>query len=467
VHLGLEPVIPWTLYLGFWAVVLLSIFKYPIAGLYYLVPLIPAQSFRDLLNGFPLGQNMVSIVFLAVLIGLIRQGEPIFPQSRWKAPVLTYVIFTFVSLCLGSFYLGSSWPISLTDPRVGNWRNYVTMLLLLFLVAAAVKTQKEMKILILLICLSVFLFDKSFWNTVSGRDFSSYSNDLRSDAGAVGYAGLNGLAAFEAQISIALLALAAFERNFWRKMGYAGLAFFSAICLMYSLSRGGYIALLGGWLFLGLVKDRKLLVLLVVFGATWTALVPKAVSERVTMTTDPGTGEELDHSSETRVLLWEDALEIFHTNPVTGKGFDTYAYTEHMNNYRDTHNIYLKVLVETGVVGLILFLWLIVRAFGAGYNLFRTAKDPFRASLGLALACWVVCSVVGNFFGDRWTFLQVNGYLWVLGGLVLRSSYLENEADDEAAAQNNLTAAEHGQRLPEGMFETPVSMAPEPPLLFS
>jgi len=77
---------------------------------------------------------------------------------------------------------------------------------------------------------------------VSDRDFSSYSNDLHGEGGSMGYAGANGLAAFASQASAFLLALAAFERKKWVLAGYYGLAAFSAIVLMYSLSRGGYAA---------------------------------------------------------------------------------------------------------------------------------------------------------------------------------------------------------------------------------
>ena len=44
---------------------------------------------------------------------------------------------------------------------------------------------------------------------------------------------------------------------------------------MYSLSRGGYVAMLAGWLFLGLAKKRWMLVALIAFVFTWTALVPE------------------------------------------------------------------------------------------------------------------------------------------------------------------------------------------------
>lgn len=244
----------------------------------------------------------------------------------------------------------------------------------------------------------------------------------------MGYAGSNGVAAFEAQFSCFLLALAGFERKRLLKLGYIALAVFSAVCLMYSLSRGGYVAFLVGWLFLGLIKQRKLLVLLVVFFLTWTTLVPNAVHERVTMSYNEQTGT-IDHSAETRLTLWEDALQVFDSNAALGTGFNTYAYMHRVGVYEDTHNFFLKVLVETGILGLVLFLWLVIKLFWAGFRLSRRAKDPFFASLGLGLATWIACAVVANFFGDRWTYLQVGGYMWVIAGLVARAMVLEQSAE--------------------------------------
>jgi putative inorganic carbon (HCO3(-)) transporter len=426
VHFGLEQFVPITLYSTFWLAILLSIFWRPIAGIYYIVPLIPAQTFRDRLAEYPLGSSVIILVLIAVAIGLMRRGKPVFPRSFLKTPLFVYAGFTFLSLCYGSLYLGHI-PFASDDPRVGDWRNYITMLFLVFLVSAAVTTTKEMKILLMIMSFSVLLFDRNFWDTVSNRDYSSYSEDLRTDAGAVGYAGLNGLAALEAQVSMAFMALAAFERSRFRWLVYVGVAFFSSLCLMYSLSRGAYIAFIVAWGFLGLVKYRKLLVLLIVFGMTWTTVVPNAVVQRVFMTTDSQDGGALDHSSETRVTLWEDAMDVFHSSPVIGTGWDTYAYMGRVGNYRDTHNIYIKFLVETGVVGLLLFLWLVWRTFWGGFRLSRVTKDPVLASLGLALAVWMVASVAANFFGDRWTYLQVQGYMWVIAGLVARGWQIEQE----------------------------------------
>jgi hypothetical protein len=55
-----------------------------------------------------------------------------------------------------------------------------------------------MKILLVLMMVSVLRANTGFYHTVSERDFSHFDYGLRY-AGALGYAGENGLAAFEAQ----------------------------------------------------------------------------------------------------------------------------------------------------------------------------------------------------------------------------------------------------------------------------
>jgi putative inorganic carbon (hco3(-)) transporter len=439
VHLGLSGVVPYALYGAGIVAFLLSIFWRPIVGVYYLVPLIPLQTARYYLIGFPLGQGVVDVILLGVVVGMLIRHQSIFPPTPWNLLLGIYCAYTFVSLCLGSFYLHKSLPLSPSDPRLADWKNYMVMPLILFVVAATITERGQIKVLILLMLAAIVMLDRGFWDTVSGRDFSSFSYDLR-DEGGMGYAGVNGFAAFEAQGAAFLVALSLFEKRWLWRIVYVSLAGFTLVCLMYSLSRGGYFAFLAGFLFLGMVKQRKLLVLLAVFLVTWASLVPPAVRQRVLMTYDENS-QELDHSAATRVSLWEEAKPVFDSNFLLGTGFDTYAYTTHLNGYKDTHNMFVKVLVETGLAGLFLFLWLLAKTFLVGYRLFRRAEDAFLSSLGVGLSVWVVCVVAANLFGDRWTFLQVNGFMWVLGGLVFRALSLEAEASQVRDNQEQVSEA--------------------------
>ncbi len=452
-NFGLESYIPYVLYVVAIGAFLLSVLWRPLAGIFFLVPLLPLQTIRYRVNDFPLGGSLVGVILLGVAIGLARQGQPVLPRTRWTRLIAIYAVFTYISLMLGSFYLDSSLPFP-GERRFGIWQEYMVMPALLLLVAANKPTKRQMQALILVMCLAIFTADKSFWNTISGGDFSSYSEDLHQESGSLGYAGINGMAAFAAQASIFLLALAGCERRTWKRVAYYALASFSAICLMYSLSRAGYVALLAGLLFIAVVQQRKLLLLLILFAFTWTALVPPAVRERVEMTYDSQSGS-LDNSANTRLSLWNNALQVFDSNLFLGTGFNTYEYMN-LNKrtdggtgyYQDTHNYFVKVLVETGVLGLLLFLWLLGKFFAEGYRLFRRARDPFFSSLGLGLMGWLVCAVMANVFGDRWSFLQVNGYLWVIAGMVAHANWMELTATNNSRASELQAVEQQKQQQP-------------------
>jgi O-antigen ligase len=423
------------MYIGAIVAFLLSVFWKPQIGLYYLVPLLPMQTARDWLHAFPLGEKLVDILLLGVLIGLLvhRAERKTFVSSPLNRILLVTFVITYLSLWQGAFYLGGPLPLAIDDPRFSNWKNYVEMFFLFFIAAASIRTRKQMAIVIGLMCLSVLAVDRNYLSTVGDRNFSHFSYELR-DAGALGYAGENGMGAFQAQFVVFLVGVALFMRRPVIKWGLLAIALFSMYCLELTLSRGAYAGCLLGLFVLGFVKERKILILLAIGLVTWQSLVPYAVTQRVMMTYQ-GNGE-LDSSAEDRVTIWQDAMQIFHEDPVFGTGFNTYAFMGRVGPYTDTHNYYVKVLIEEGIIGLLIFLWLLRMACKMSWSLFRRASDPDISALGCGLFAMMICVVIVNFFGDRWTYLQVNGFLWVILGLAARGLQLinqEKESQEEAA----------------------------------
>jgi len=342
-----------------------------------------------------------------------------------------YTTFTFVSLFVTTDSLGA---------RLFDWKDYMLMPLLLVLTAAAVTNIQEMQLMVLLMCAAAFTMDRSFWSAISERDFSAYSTDLQ-EGGAMGYAGVQGLAAFNAAFAWFMIALAGSQTRRVLRWACVGLAVYAARCVMYSFSRGAYVAFLAGWLFMGIVRYRALLVVLALFIASWAAIAPPAVQQRVNMTYDEN--GEMDHSASVRLELWAEAVDLFRSSPILGSGFNTYAHMEHLNGYADSHNIYLKVLVETGAVGLFVFFWLLASLAWCGFRVYRTSGTPFLKSLGLGLVAWVLCAAVASCFGDRWMYLQINGYLWMIAGFIARSEELERAVvpENQPEAPSDLVPA--------------------------
>lgn len=423
------------IYIGAIVAFVLSIFWKPQVGLYYLVPLLPMQTVRFWLHGLPLGEKLVDILLLGVLIGLFlhRAERQIFVFSPLNKILLVVFVLTYLSLWQGAFYLGGPLPISFDDSRFSTWKNYVEMFFLFFVAAASIRTRKQMAIVIGLMCISVLIVNKNYVSTIGDRNLNHFSDELR-DAGALGYAGENGMGAFQAEFAIFLIGIAVFAKKPVLKWGLLAIALTSIYCLELTFSRGAYAGFLMGLFVLGLIKERKILILLAILLVIWQSLVPYAVTQRVMMTYQEGGG--VDSSAKERLTVWEDALQVFNEEPILGTGFNTYAYMHRVMEFTDTHNYYLKVVLETGLAGLLIFLWLLGVTCKMSWRLFRMAKDPIMSALGCGLFVMLICILVVNFFGDRWTYLQVNGFFWVLLGLAARGLSIvsqEKESHEEAA----------------------------------
>ena len=167
-------------------------------------------------------------------------------------------------------------------------------------------------------------------------------------------------------------------------------------------------------------------------------MVPTAVRERVMMTEN--SNGQLDASAQERVSLWENAWNAIVRSPVVGNGYATFQLGEHIDNLSDTHNWYVKVMVETGAVGIIIVLFLLEQIVALAFRIFRKARDPLYQGLGLGLIAAMSSCLIANLFGDRWTYLEITGLLWVLIAAAARAHQLTNAAPDSAPPPLEATA---------------------------
>jgi len=264
------------------------------------------------------------------------------------------------------------------------------------------------------------------------RTWTSFDEDKRG-GGPLGF-GSNQTAAFLAQFAIFFWGFAIFLRNIRAKVLCYVLVSLTIFAAMYTFSRGGYLAILFGILVIGILKDRKFLIVLAVFLATWQTVVPVAVRERVQMTR--GADGQLERSAEERVELWTEAENSISSNPILGTGFATFQLGQHVDGLKDTHNWYVKVMVETGLIGAILAAILIEQLLAVSFRLFRRATDPLYRGLGLGLFGATWACLVANFFGDRWTYVEITALLWVLVAMTLKA--LQFTKQEETAAKSEI-----------------------------
>lgn len=205
---------------------------------------------------------------------------------------------------------------------------------------------------------------------------------------------------------------------------YLLLALFYLIILIFTYTRGAYICLALALLAIGFFRYRfVLLVSLILFSYFYFLAAP--FSERIDSLFQVSAGD----STLWRISLWQDGLSYTKDHPWSGYGIGT-AASIIGNNRPDSmgstepHNDYLKVLLETGLPGLLAFIWLVL---GIIYKLWQgyRQKHPVRLQniFLFSLFFFIPFSIMAG--GDNLlkdTVLQWN--VWCLLGALFWQSHL-------------------------------------------
>ena len=194
-----------------------------------------------------------------------------------------------------------------------------------------------------------------------------------------------------------------FQRN--RKTLMLLLAAFILLGLLLTGSRGGLIATVVGvftYFMLG-VKDqnirRKVLLgvpMMVVLVAIVTTFLPESLIGRFSWKSIFGF-DEYNQGSHNRWTIWEYALPLSLNAPLLGYGCGNFFYAI-ATVYRQcaSHNLYILLLIEGGIVGLGMFVAGLCRVFKAA------CKYKRYATVALLLAVGVISltldATTGKFF---------------------------------------------------------------------
>ncbi|MBK8047646.1 MAG: O-antigen ligase family protein [Anaerolineales bacterium] len=173
------------------------------------------------------------------------------------------------------------------------------------------------------------------------------------------------------------------------------------------------------------------------FGAVMAvaSLIPAAALAQRALASDT-------YSYSARLEAWTIIWEIIKVNPVLGLGPANYYYYTPLFPIRgyfvnfNSHSQYVDLVAQTGILGLIVFVWFFFEVGRVGWRLYRSkVSDPFARAYILAALGGFVATLVAGFLGD-WVipfFYNVAMYgfrstmlSWVfLGGLVALATILK------------------------------------------
>ena len=149
----------------------------------------------------------------------------------------------------------------------------------------------------------------------------------------------------------------------------------------------------------------------------------------------------------TRTAAWDILMDVVRLEPVMGTGFGNYYwYTPFYsilgyNVSFNSHNNYVDLLAQTGVIGLVCFVWLVFKIGRLAWKLRTRVPDGFERAYVYGVIGGLVATLVAAFLGD-WVLpfvynvgmagFRASVLAWIfLGGLVV----LERALDEGESQQ--------------------------------
>jgi O-antigen ligase len=120
---------------------------------------------------------------------------------------------------------------------------------------------------------------------------------------------------------------------------------------------------------------------------------------------------------ETRSLVWLEALSFFAQHPLTGIGARNFPDRNLVDPNAATHNIYIEVAAETGLFGLLAFLYLLYQAMRVDINRKARILPQELKDLRYALLCSSVSIMIESLTENSFYVWQVWCLFWLIRGL--------------------------------------------------
>lgn len=203
-----------------------------------------------------------------------------------------------------------------------------------------------------------------------------------------------------------------------------------------TLSRGTGLGIYLSILFLCVAKKQKFLTtLLIAILVIFPFVMPKNIKQWA---------KEVRYNpvvfmfNQDRISMYRNTINMIKHHPLIGVGVNTfslnYAKYKLKNVEKDfptqdttyTHDIYLQMAGETGLLGLGAFIWFLVALFQSGLKSYIRLNDEFLKSVSLSLLACLIAFLTNGLTETSLYYARVSMVFWYIAGIILALKKFEN-----------------------------------------
>lgn len=369
-------------------------------------------------GGASLGRGVTLRIddFLIMIIGIswlarmsINKELGLFLRTPLNTPIAYYIIICLVSTLFGALF-------GRVNIKTGFFfiLKYFEYMIIYFMVINHLQTRKQVTYYLWALLITCAI--------VSLIGISQIPSGERVTAPFEGEAGepntLGGYLIFMISIASGFLLT---TNSSLDRLKYGFLIFLFIIPLIYTQSRSSYLSIIPAIITLIILSEKKIWIIgiCIILGLSLPVITPEIAKQRLSYTFVQGKsrtdvvqvgGVKLDTSTSARILSWRNAFRDWIKHPVLGFGVTGYHFLDAQ---------YVRVLIETGLMGLFMFFFLLLTIFRKAYENFRASKDSFEKGLTMGFLAGFMGLIFHSTGANTFIIVRIMEPFWFMTAMVV------------------------------------------------
>ena len=198
---------------------------------------------------------------------------------------------------------------------------------------------------------------------------------------------------------------------------------------LFTQSRSSFLALIPACLVIGSMVRRRVVIigLILMFFLISPLFLPTSVKNRIlhTFTQPERPGQlkvgtlRLDTSTSARLASWNEVLKDWPRYPLFGYGITGYKFVDAQ---------YPRVLVETGLIGFMTFIYLLYSILKLAIKNIRSVKSPYFRGLGIGFLAGYTGLLFHSLAANTFIIVRIMEPFWFFVGIIAVLPALEQQS---------------------------------------